>query len=214
MLDQIIAPLISLITYSIDNYDYWGIGFLMALESANIPIPSEVILPYGGFLASQGSLNIHWAAFAGAVGCLAGSILSYYLGLWLGRPFLWKYGKWLLISQKDILTAEKFLARFGDLTFFITRLLPVVRTFVSFVIGVGKGHFLKFSFYTFVGSWIWSYLLVYVGLKLGDNWGILRSWWHKFDAVIVILIVAAVIFHIVRVFRDSRDTALSKVDTE
>ena len=203
MLDPIIIPIINAITGLISGYGYWSIAGLMALESANIPIPSEVILPYAGFLASQGALNFHLAALAGAIGCSIGSIFSYYLGLWLGRPFLWKYGKWLLISQKDILMAEKFLNRFGDITFFITRVLPVVRTFISFIVGVAKGNLLKFNLYTFIGSWIWSYLLVYVGLKLGDNWESLRGLWHKFDAVIVLLALTAIAFHIYRVFKHS-----------
>lgn len=176
----------------------------MSLESANIPIPSEIVMPYAGFLASQGKLNIHLVALAGALGCLFGSILSYFLGVKLGRPFLWKYGKWMLISQKDILTAEKFMGKYGDLTFFITRVLPVVRTFVSFVIGVAKGNFAKFCFYTFIGSWIWCYLLAYVGVKLGENWESLRGLWHKFDVVIALIVIAAIAWHIFRVFKNSR----------
>ncbi len=206
MIDKIIEILAGAITVTINSYGYYAVGALMAVESANIPLPSEIILPYAGFLASMGKLNIHLAAFAGGIGCLIGSIISYYLGLRLGRPFLWKYGKWLLVSQKDILLAEKFLIRFGDLTYFITRLMPVVRTFISFVVGIGRGNLLKFSLYTFIGSWIWSYFLVYIGVKLGNNWESLRGLWHKFDAIIILAVIAAVVYHIYRVFRDSRSS--------
>jgi membrane protein DedA with SNARE-associated domain len=211
MLEQLIGSLIHLISASISQYKYLAIIVLMALESANIPIPSEVILPYSGFLVSSGSMNLHLAALASGFGCLSGSIISYYLGLKLGRPFLWKYGKWMLVSRKDILLSEKFLKKFGDFTFFITRLLPVVRTFISFIIGIAKGDFLKFTLYTFFGSWIWSYLLIYLGIKLGDNWGILRDWWHKFDIAIAVIILLGIAFHIYRVFRHSRDGELEEI---
>jgi membrane protein DedA with SNARE-associated domain len=214
MLEQIIGSLIHLISSSISQYRYLAIIILMALESANIPIPSEIILPYSGFLVSSGSMNFHLAALAGGFGCLVGSIISYYLGLKLGRPFLWKYGKWLLISRQDILWSEKFLKKFGDLTFFITRLLPVFRTFISFVIGIAKGDFLKFSIYTFVGSWIWSYLLIYLGIMLGDHWEILRDWWHKFDIAIALIILFGIAFHIYRVFRHSRQLEEVEIKNE
>jgi membrane protein DedA with SNARE-associated domain len=204
MISSILEALILMITAFIVKLNYWAVFIWMSLESANIPIPSEIVMPYAGFLASQGKMNIHLVALAGALGCLFGSMLSYYLGIKLGRPFLWKYGKWMLISQKDILIAENFLAKYGDLTFFITRVLPVVRTFISFVIGVAKGHFGKFCFYTFVGSWIWCYLLAYVGIKLGENWSSLRGLWHKFDLVIALVVIAAIAWHIYRVFKNSR----------
>lgn len=207
MLKIIITFLSGIIIGTINTLGYWGILLLMALESCNIPIPSEVILPYGGFLVSQNQMNIHLAALAGGIGCLIGSIVSYYLGRWLGRPLLWKYGKWFLISQKDIKRSDKFLKKFGSATYFFSRLLPVVRTFISFVAGVSAGHdgnFKKFCFYTFIGSWIWSYVLIYFGVKLGDNWASLGPWWDKFHEAIIIVILIFIVWHIYRVFRDSR----------
>lgn len=200
------------VTGLIDAYGGWSIFGLMAAESANIPIPSEVILTYGGFLVSKGLLNFHVAALSGALGCLAGSVISYFIGLKLGRPFLWKYGKWLLISRRDLVKAEKFLEKYGTATYFISRLLPVIRTFISLVIGVSKGSFIKSNLYGFFASWIWSYVLVYVGVKLGDNWETLRPWWDRFSFAIIGLILLAVIWHVIRVFRHEPEAA--DVDTD
>jgi membrane protein DedA with SNARE-associated domain len=205
MLHQILAPLILIITGFIQQFHYLAVIILMAFESANIPIPSEVILTYAGFLVSQGTMNIHLAAFAGAVGCLIGSIPSYYIGLKLGRPFLEKYGKWLLVSRHDLALAEKFLARYGEATYFISRLLPVIRTFIGLAVGVSKGSFWKFNLYGFIASWIWSYLLVYIGVKLGENWEVLRPYWDRFSLAIVLLIIAAILWHVIRVFRGQPD---------
>lgn len=204
MIKLILEQIALWVTGLIKAYGGWSIFGLMALESANIPIPSEVILTYGGFLVSKGELNFHIAALSGALGCLAGSIASYYIGLKLGRPFLWKHGKWLLISQHDLLKAEKFLEKYGTATYFISRLLPVIRTFISLVIGVSKGSFIKSNLYGFFASWIWSYVLVYVGVKLGDNWEALRPWWDKFSFAIIGLILLAIAWHILRVFRHQK----------
>lgn len=187
-------------------YGGWSIFGLMSLESANIPIPSEVILTYGGFLVSKGELNFHLVALSGALGCLFGSIVSYYIGLKLGRPFLWKHGKWLLVSQHDLVRAEKFLEKYGTATYFFSRLLPVVRTFISLVIGVSRGNFIKSNLYGFFASWIWSYVLVYVGVKLGDNWELIRPWWDKSSFAIIGLILLAIMWHIIRVFRQQKPT--------
>lgn len=210
MIEKIIGLLILLVTTMIAKFGSLAVLVLMALESANFPIPSEVILTYGGFLVAQGKLNFHVVAFAGAFGCLLGSIVSYYIGLKLGRPFLWRHGKWLLVSQKDILLAEKFLDKYGELTYFISRLLPVVRTFISLVVGISKGSFIKSNVYGFFASLIWSYVLVYVGVKLGANWETIRPWWDKFSALIIVVIIFAIIWHIYRVFRDSKEVLLGE----
>ena len=204
MLKSLIKKVAAVITVFIAHYGYGAIILLMGLESCNIPIPSEVILPYAGFLISQRHLNFHLAALAGALGCLLGSWLSYFLGQKVGRPFLWSQGKWLLISHKDIDQADKFIKRYGSTTYFFSRLLPVVRTFISFIAGVSEGNFLKFSIYTFLGSWVWSYFLVYVGIKLGDHWEALRPLWDKFQIAIIALILLAITWHIIRVFKQSR----------
>ncbi|MEI8361462.1 MAG: DedA family protein [bacterium] len=200
MLEQLLHPLILIVTASIDHFGNYAVTALMALESANIPIPSEAILTYAGYLASKGLLNWHLAAFAGAVGCIIGGSVSYYIGLKLGRPFLMKYGKWFLLSPKDIEFAEKFLSKYGEATYFISRLLPVIRTFIAFVVGISRGNFWRFNLYSFIGSWIWSYILVYIGLKLGDNWDTVKPFWDKFSAAIILIIIISIVWHIKRVF--------------
>jgi membrane protein DedA with SNARE-associated domain len=201
MIHQIIRALSAFITFFVYKLGYGGVLFLMALESCNIPIPSEVILPYAGFLVSQNQMNIHLASFFGALGCLIGSMLSYWLGLKLGRPFLMRYGKWFLISHRDIERSDNFISKYGDATYFFSRLLPVVRTFISFVAGISHGKFGKFCLYTFLGS----YILVYIGVKLGDNWNELGPWWNKFQDVIVIVIILGIAWHIARALRNGKN---------
>ncbi|MFA6428012.1 MAG: DedA family protein [Candidatus Buchananbacteria bacterium] len=175
-----------------------GIVLLMGLESANIPIPSEVILPFAGFLVWQGKMNFHLAALAGALGCLGGSIFSYYLGVYLGRPLTVKYGKYFLISEEDLNLADRWIAKYGDAVFFFSRLLPVVRTFISLGGGITKARFWHFSFYTFIGSWLWSYLLIYLGVRLGEHWIEIRVVWEKFDFLIIGLGIILVVWYIRR----------------
>lgn len=189
----------------IDKFHYAAIAVLMALESANVPIPSEVILTYGGFLASRGELNLHLVALAGAIGCVIGGALSYWLGMRLGRPFLMKHGKWLLLSPKDIEWGERFLEKYGEATYFISRMLPVVRTFIAFPVGIARGNFWKFNLYSFGGSLLWSYLLAWLGIKLGDNWESIEPFWNKFSYLIVLLILLAIAAHIFRVIRHSKE---------
>ncbi len=169
---------------------------MMAIESANIPLPSEAIMPTAGLLVHEGKLNFHLTAFAGAIGCVLGSIPSYFLGLYGGRPFLEKYGKYFLINHSDLVLAEKWVDKFGDFTFFICRILPVVRTFISFPAGVLKAHFVVFCALTFVGSLIWCYFLTYIGVKFGENLNAFIDIWHKFDLIIVIFILGLGLFYL------------------
>lgn len=184
-INELIFWLSSQIEHLIAITGYWGVLILMALESCNIPIPSEIILTFAGYLVQQGTLNFHGAALAGALGCVAGSIPSYYLGYWGGRPFLEKHGKWLLLTPHDLDNSQKWVARYGDLAFFICRMLPVVRTFISLPAGILKARFWPFVIYTFIGSWIWSYALVWVGVKFGENKETFKHYWHQFDALII-----------------------------
>jgi len=169
----------------IHSMGYPGVVFLMALESCNIPIPSEVILTFAGLLVQKGIFNFHLAALAGAVGCVVGSVPSYMLGAWGGRPFLEKYGKWLLLTTHDLDEAERWVARYGDGTFFLCRMLPFVRTFISLPAGILKARFGPFVLYTFLGSWIWSYALVWAGVKFGQHAEAFKHFWHQFDVLII-----------------------------
>lgn len=189
MLDSILAGLINWIEGVISAMGPLGISLLMAIESCNIPLPSEAVLPFAGYLVSKGAMNFHLAAFAGAFGCVIGSIPSYYIGFFGGRKFVEKYGKYFLVSKKDLDEADKWVDKYGDWAFFLCRMLPVVRTFISLPAGILKARKRTFFSLTFLGSLIWSYVLVYVGLKLGEHLGKLKAIWHKFDAVIIIVIL-------------------------
>ncbi len=196
MLHQFIDPFLEMIKNGVQSWGYLGVILMMAIESANIPLPSEAIMPTAGILVQQGKMNIHLAALAGAVGCVIGSIPSYFLGMWGGRPFLQKYGKWFLLKNKDLELADKWVDKYGDITFFIARMLPVVRTFISFPAGVLKAHFGMFCLFTFIGSLVWCYFLTWVGIKFGENMEMFRDLWHKFDIAIVLFVLLGFGFYL------------------
>lgn len=196
MIHQLIDPLLQWISEAIAGWGYLGIIAMMAIESANIPLPSEAIMPAAGILVEQQKLNLHLAALAGAVGCLVGSVPSYLLGRYGGRPFLRKYGRWLLLKEHDLDLAESWVQRYGNGTFFVCRILPIVRTFISFPAGVLKAPFAVFCVLTFLGSWIWCYLLTYAGIKFGENLQLFTQLWHKFDLAIVIVILIGFAYYL------------------
>lgn len=186
MIDALLIWLSNTMEHVITVLGPWGVSLLMAIESCNIPLPSEAVLPFAGILVNKGVMNFHIASLFGAIGCVLGSIPSYYLGYFGGRPFVEKYGKYFLISKKDLEDADKWVEKYGDWAFFICRMLPVIRTFISFPAGILRARKRVFFTLTFLGSLIWCYLLVYVGVKMGENMDALKSIWHKFDAVIIL----------------------------
>ena len=206
MINSILVALVSWIEGVVGHFGAWGIAFLMAIESCNIPLPSEAILPFAGYMVTKGAFSIHTAALFGAIGCVLGSIPSYYLGYFGGRKFIEKYGKYFLISHHDLEIADKWVDKYGDWSFLICRMLPVVRTFISLPAGILRARKRTFFIFTFIGSLIWSYVLVYVGVKLGENREALKHIWHKFDAVIIItcLILGGIyIYHHVKKLKES-----------
>ena len=205
MLDAILVPLINFIEQVVTSMGAWGIALLMAIESCNIPLPSEAILPFAGYLVTKGVFSIHVAAFAGAIGCVIGSIPSYYLGYWGGRSFVEKYGKYFLVSKKDLEDADKWVEKYGDWAFFICRMLPVVRTFISLPAGILKAKKRFFFTFTFLGSLIWSYLLVYVGVKMGENMDAFKHIWHKFDVAIVVICLVLGVAYLYKHFKHLKD---------
>ncbi|HBF12866.1 MAG TPA: alkaline phosphatase [Deltaproteobacteria bacterium] len=194
MIEKIISVLATFIIAVISGMGYWGIFLSMAIESACIPLPSEIIMPFSGYLVSIGQFTLHGVAFAGALGCVFGSIVAYYAGLWLGRDFLMKYGKYILVSPRDIQWADCWFLKYGGWAIFFSRLLPVIRTFISFPAGVVRMKMVPFVVYTFIGSYPWCYGLAWVGKKMGDNWNTLGPYFHKFDFVIGILLLIGVGF--------------------
>ena len=191
MAGKLIALLAGFVIGTISALGYLGVLLLMAIESACIPLPSEVIMPFSGYLVSQGELTLPGVTLAGALGCVLGSLVAYHVGLWGGRPLVQRYGRYILVSPHDLELADRWFTRHGDITIFIGRLLPVVRTFIAFPAGVARMPLLKFVAYTFVGSLIWCAGLAWVGLRLGEHWDTLGAWFHRFDALILALILIA-----------------------
>ncbi len=201
MLESLIAPLAALIVAMISSIGYFGIVILMAIESACIPLPSEIIMPFSGYLVSTGRFDLVCVATAGAIGCNVGSTIAYAVGYYGGRPLVEKWGNYVLVSRRDLALVDRFFARFGSITVFISRLLPVVRTFIALPAGIARMPMLKFQLYTFLGSWPWCYALAYVGKKLGERWSSdpsLRDFMHRFDAAIVVAIVILVVWYVRR----------------
>jgi membrane protein DedA with SNARE-associated domain len=195
---HLISVLTGFVVNTISHAGYAGVALLMGLESSAIPIPSEIIMPFAGYLVSAGRFTLLGITLAGAIGSAIGSAVLYGIGYYGGRPLIDRYGKYILINHNDVNNAEKFFTKYGNLSNFIGRLLPVVRTFISFPAGVSKVNFKSFLLYSFIGSFIWSAFLGYIGLKLGENWPKLRDYLHGLDYFIVAVIVLAVIWYVRR----------------
>jgi membrane protein DedA with SNARE-associated domain len=179
------------ITAFIAHSGYLGIVTLMSIESACIPLPSEVIMPFSGYLVFLGHFKLAWVALAGALGCNIGSAVAYAVGFYGGRPLAERYGYYVWISKTDLELADRWFAHFGDWAVFLARLAPVVRTFIALPAGVARMNFLQFNLYTFLGSLPWCWALAYAGVKLGSRWSILRPYFRRLDTAIVIAIIAA-----------------------
>ena len=196
MIAWILEILARLVIDTISASGYLGIVILMGIESACIPLPSEIIMPFSGYLVFRGDFELFRVGLAGAFGCVVGSVPAYYLGLYGGRPLVERYGKYVLISHRDLDVADRWFERYGDWAIFFSRLLPVVRTFISFPAGVARMNFSRFVIYTIIGSFPWCLGLAYVGMKLGENWDTLGVYFHRFDIVIGILIALGVLYYI------------------
>ncbi|MDO6416753.1 DedA family protein [Sphingomonas sp. BIUV-7] len=197
MVERILAPVAAWIIMIISAGGYLGIVGLMAIESACIPLPSEIIMPFAGYLVSTGRFSLFWVATAGAIGCNVGSILAYEVGKRGGRPFVERYGKYVLLNMHDLELAERFFARWGSATVLICRLLPFVRSFIAFPAGVARMPLAKFHLYTFVGSWPWCFGLAWVGMKLGAAWHTdprLGKILHGADAAVVAVLAIGIAF--------------------
>jgi len=200
MIETILTWLASLVIWVISKTGYLGITVLMALESACIPIPSEIIMPFSGFLVFEGQF-IFWAVVVwGAIGNLIGSIIAYWIGFYGGRPIIERYGKYILISHKDLDLADNWFNKYGHSTVFFSRLLPIVRTFISLPAGISRMNFKKFSFYTFAGCLPWSYVLTYAGVIMGENWHDIEVYFRKFQWIIGGLIILGIVWWVWRHF--------------
>jgi membrane protein DedA with SNARE-associated domain len=197
-IDQIVIPFLNSLYGAVG---YLGVTIAMAIESAMVPLPSELILPYAGFLVSDpskleplthGPWGFWGVVIAATIGNTLGSLIAYAIGAWGGRPFLERYGRYLLIRPHEIELAEHFFAKYGAATAFFSRLLPIVRTFISFPAGVARMPLGRFIAYSTAGAFLWSILLVYAGTLLGKNWVDIRHALQPFDLLILIGFVALV----------------------
>lgn len=208
MIEKIIAALAGFVISVISATGYVGVVVLMAIESACIPLPSEIIMPFAGALTvpavalaydRMATFSLFWVATAGAIGCNLGSVIAYEIGFYGGRPLVEKYGSRILLSRHDLERADRFFLRFGSAAVFIGRLLPVIRTFIALPAGVARMPRLRFHVYTFVGSWPWCFALAWIGMTLGERWHTdprLSHWLHRFDAVILALLLLAVLWFV------------------
>ena len=196
MTEKILAVIFVFIKSVIEVSGYAGITLLMAIESACIPLPSELIMPFAGYLVYEGTMKLFWVATAGAIGCNLGSLVAYEIGYYGGRPLVEKYGRWILLSRRELDWADRFFLRWGYLAVFIARLLPVIRTFIALPAGIARMPRGRFHLYTFIGSWLWCFALAWFGMKLGENWRSLGKYFHQFDAVISALLAIGIIWFV------------------
>lgn len=197
----------SIVTWTImvlGKMGYFGVFILMALESACIPIPSEAILPFGGCLCSPAyigngpRLNLYLVILFGTIGGTCGSIFAYYLGAYGGRPLVDKYAHKLHLSKEKIQKSDAYFNKYGEKIVFYSRLLPIIRTFISLPAGLAKMDFKKFAAYTFFGSLLWSIVLGYAGYVMGNNWVAIRKWFHIADYLVAGVIVLFIAYLIIK----------------
>lgn len=209
-MESVLHHIASWITTNVSQLGYTGIVLMMGIESACIPLPSEIIMPFGGYLVykNPGQYSIWWMGVAGALGCVWGSAAAYWAGQYGGRPFIERYGKYILIRHKDLDKADAWFKKYGEAAIFFSRLMPVIRTFISFPAGISKMRFGRFIIYTFLGSFPWCLGLAWVGMALGPKWDkVLKPYFHKADVAIGIVLVVLVALYIYHHVRGGREEA-------
>jgi len=195
MSEKILAAVVAFIHLT----GYPGVLLLMAIQSACIPVPSEIIMPFSGYALAHSQWDLILLATIGSIGANLGSIPAYWLGAKGGRPLIERYGRFILMSSHDIDRAEKFFERFGSIAVLIGRLLPVVRTFIALPAGIAKMNQVRFHIYTFIGSWPWCYALAWIGMKLGAEWDsnpAFKAGFHRFQVAVEVLIVLALVYFV------------------
>ncbi len=222
MLAHLTDTLTALITNLYVATGLFGILLAMAIESCCIPLPSEIVMPLAGIMLASGKIlhgtnsivGLFLVALAGAVGCLIGSIVAYGIGYSGGRPLMLKYGRYLLISQHDADKADQFFQRWGSATAFFSRLLPVVRTYISLPAGISKMPFVKFCIYTFLGSFPWALLLAFLGIQLGNHLDTLSPIFHSLDVVILVAVVILIALYIWRHLNNDRKARVAAASAQ
>jgi membrane protein DedA with SNARE-associated domain len=196
MIDKFFTLAFQFIYWAMNSSGYPGVALLMAIESACIPLPSELIMPFAGYLVSQGRFSLFWVATVGALGCNLGSVLAYEIGYYGGRPLVERYGRYIMLNRRDLEHADHFFFKYGGAAIFIGRMLPIVRTFIALPAGIARMPRLRFHVYTFIGSWPWCFGLAYVGMKLGEHWMDIKPYFLEFKEVVAVLLLAGIVWFV------------------
>ena len=207
MSEKIVAVVVQLVIHVIQAGGYVGIAGLIVLNSSGIPIPSEVILPFSGYLAYLGRFSLVFVAVAGAVGCNIGSAIAYWIGAKGGRPLVERYGKWVLMNRHDLDLMTKFFEKYGSVAILAGRMMPLVQTYVAFPAGIGRMPRLRFHIYTTIGSFIWYFCLAWIGMRLGQSWNTdprLQEAFHRFHLVVELAIAALFVWFLLAHIRRRR----------
>jgi membrane protein DedA with SNARE-associated domain len=212
MSEKILGILAHFVITVISSTGYLGIALLMGIESACIPLPSEIIMPFSGYLVYTGRFQLLWVATAGAIGCNLGSVVAYWIGSHGGRPLVERFGKYILLSHKDLDRTTYFFEKYGSITVFLARLLPVVRTFIALPAGIARMPLLRFHIYTFLGSWPWCFVLAYVGMKLGQGWETdprFKEIFHRFHVGVEVVLLAGIVWFVWSHWKNRGEAAVS-----
>jgi membrane protein DedA with SNARE-associated domain len=196
-----VTQFINFILGLISTSGYLGVFLLMVLESAVMPIPSEVVMPFAGYLASTGTFDLTLIVLVGTLGNLVGSLIAYYVGLRVGRAAILKYGKYVLLRESHLVIAENWFKKYGSNVIFFSRMTPIVRTVISLPAGISKMNLKKFSILTFLGSLPWTFALAFLGFFLGNNWGQVEGLGNVFNVLVIVGVFAAIAFYAVRRYR-------------
>ena len=193
---MIVEKIVEYITLGMSAGGYFGLFVLMALESMIAPVPSEVVMPFAGYLVLQGRFDFWIALLVSGLGSIFGSVLSYYIGFYGGRPFVLRYGKYLLLEKEHLEWTENWFRKQGQKTIFISRFIPVVRHLISIPAGIAKMTINKFVIYTFLGATIWNFILLYAGFKLGEHWDKIHQYSKELDIIFVALVILFFVYFI------------------
>jgi len=193
---MIIELLITYIVSLISFLGYPGLFILMMFESMILPVPSELVMPFAGFLVNQGRFSFLGVALISSLGSIVGSLISYYIGLYGGERFIRKFGKYFLLDLSHLKWTENWFKHKGDLTILISRFIPVVRHLISIPAGIGKMNLKKFILYTFIGAFIWNNFLSYLGILLNEKWEVVHTYSGQIDIIAIVIIILLVIYFV------------------
>jgi membrane protein DedA with SNARE-associated domain len=200
-LEQILGQIGIFAVKVISSLGYFGVFVLMVLESMVFPMPSELVMPFAGFIAYQGKFNFWLVIFFSSLGSIVGSLLSYYAGKYLGNPFVIRYGKYFFLNVDDLKKTEHWFSKKGESTIFVARLIPVVRHLISIPAGIAKMNLTKFCVYTLIGAAIWNSILAYLGYILGKNWMLVRQYSEPFSVAAAFIILLGTVYFIYKHFK-------------